>query len=64
MARKHLDLVPILSRFPQSVLERIDAVLGPAETRAGFLRTAVANELKKRERDKRSAERRDEPARD
>jgi hypothetical protein len=37
-------------RFPEGTLAKIDALCGPKEPRAEFIRVAVAAEIKKRER--------------
>lgn len=40
------------ARFPLGTLQRIDAVLAEKEKRSDFIREAVENELKRREREK------------
>lgn len=37
------------ARFPEGTFKRIDGVLKDGETRADFLRTAVAEEIERRE---------------
>lgn len=59
MGRPPLNMTPTLVRFPSSVLERIDALVGPQDIaspkepkhRAKFIRQAVEAELERRERE-------------
>lgn len=55
MGRPPLDpkasTVKTTLRFTQGVLDRIEALVGPSRT-AGFIREAVENELRRRERQK------------
>jgi hypothetical protein len=50
MARLLKYVEKMLARFPAGTFDRIDAVLGPIEDRAEFVRSAVERELKRRER--------------
>jgi hypothetical protein len=50
MARLLKYVERMLMRFPAGTIERIDAVRGPLEDRADFVRGAVERELKRRER--------------
>lgn len=47
MGRPALGIISTTIRLPKTVLERIDALLGPNK-RAEFIREAVENELKRR----------------
>jgi hypothetical protein len=49
VGRRPLGVRPTLVRIPQSLLDRIDALLG-AGRRAGFIRDAVEAELERQER--------------
>lgn len=49
MGRPPLKVKPTLVRLPEGVAERIDAVAGK-NRRAEFIREAIENELKRRER--------------
>jgi hypothetical protein len=50
MGRKQINEEQMPARLPEGTLARIDAVLDDKESRAGFLRTAVERELKRREK--------------
>lgn len=50
MGRKTINEEQSMIRLPAGTLERIDAVLEEKEPRAGFFRTAVEKELKRREK--------------
>ena len=50
MPRKRINSDSMPARFPPGTLRRIVRVLAPKETRAAFLREAVKQELRKRER--------------
>lgn len=50
MGRKQINEEQMPARLPEGSLARIDAVLEDKESRAGFLRTAVERELKRREK--------------
>ncbi len=50
MARLLRYVEKMLMRFPAGTIERIDAVRGPLEDRAEFVRAAVERELRRRER--------------
>jgi len=56
VAQKLTNGEQLLARLPAGTRERIDAVLGSAETRADFLRAAVERELYRREKRYVSAE--------
>jgi hypothetical protein len=56
MGRPPLDIKQLNSRYPVGTRERIDAVLKPGEKQADFLRQAVEELLRKRERVKRRKE--------
>jgi metal-responsive CopG/Arc/MetJ family transcriptional regulator len=49
MGRPPLNVKPMLVRLPDGLAEQIDAVAGKNK-RAEFIREAVENELKRRER--------------
>lgn len=50
MGRKQINEEQMPARLPEGTLARIDATLEDKESRAGFLRTAVERELKRREK--------------
>jgi hypothetical protein len=50
MGRKQINEEQMPARLPEGTLARIDAVLEDKESRAGFLRSAVERELKRREK--------------
>ncbi len=51
MGRKQINEEQMPARLPEGTLARIDATLEDKESRAGFLRTAVERELKRREKE-------------
>lgn len=50
MGRKQINSDATIIRLPEGFLDRIDAVLAEGEPRAAFLREAVEQALKRRER--------------
>lgn len=50
MGRKQINAETTIIRLPEGTLERVDAALQDKEPRAGFFRTAVEKELKRREK--------------
>lgn len=51
MGRKQINHEQTPARFAEGTLARIDAVLSDREKRSDFIRTAVEQELRRRERD-------------
>lgn len=50
MPRKKMNYDKMPAAFAEGTFERIEAVLGPLETRTDFIREAVEKELARRER--------------
>lgn len=50
MGRRQINEEQIPARLPGGTLERIDRVLAEKESRAAFIREAVEQELRRRER--------------
>jgi len=53
MGRKQINGEQMLARFVKGTIARIDAVLRPKESRAGFIRTLVEAEIARREAENR-----------